>query len=255
MKELKLCLHAGATRVDRAQLAIVNTPAPTETWCPVPHNRLLDEVERHLVQTGLRVTGEAHAITERDGGLRYFGLLAVETVDAENKGYSWVLGMRNSHDKTFPAALAAGNQVFVCDNLSFNGEIKLARRHTRFIERDLPQVVSRVVGQLTERWASLETRIDGYKERELTDTEAHDLTIKLLDARALNATDVPHVLKEYRAPSHPEFCVSRNAWRLFNAVTENAKGSNVFNLPARTEALHGVFDAYCGVVIGANSEN
>jgi hypothetical protein len=28
--------------------------------------------------------------------------------------------------------------VFVCDNLAFSGEIKIARKHTRFIVRDLP---------------------------------------------------------------------------------------------------------------------
>ena len=39
-----------------------------------------------------------------------------------NVDYSLVLGLRNSHDKTFPASLALGSQVLVCDNLSFFGE-------------------------------------------------------------------------------------------------------------------------------------
>ncbi len=38
--------------------------------------------------------------------------------------------VRNSHDKTFPAGIVAGTQVPVCDNLSFAGEISLARKHT-----------------------------------------------------------------------------------------------------------------------------
>lgn len=252
MKKLQLCLHAGAQEVSREELASVATPPATETWHPISHNRLLTEVESQLVGLGLKVTGETHAVTRKDNGLRYFGLLSVATPAALDKGYSWVLGLRNSHDKTFPAALAAGNQVFVCDNLAFSGEIKLARRHTRFIERDLPQVASRVVAQLTERWTSLEQRIESYIDRTLSDTEVHDLTVKLLDARAINATDIPHVLKEYREPRHAEFAIKRNAWRLFNAVTEIAKGSNVFELPARTEALHGVFDGYCGTIIGSN---
>jgi hypothetical protein len=31
--------------------------------------------------------------------------------------WSWAVGIRNSHDKTFPAGLVAGTKVFCCDNL------------------------------------------------------------------------------------------------------------------------------------------
>jgi len=68
----------------------------------------------------------------------------------QNDDYTWVLGLRNSHDKTFPAGIVAGASVFVCDNLSFSGEVKFARKHTRFINRDLPQLVERSIGLLME---------------------------------------------------------------------------------------------------------
>ena len=41
---------------------------------------------------------------------------------------------------------------FVCDNISFSDEIKFARKHTRSIVRDLPQLVSRSIDQLMEKW-------------------------------------------------------------------------------------------------------
>ena len=62
-----------------------------------------------------------------------------KNAQTSSEDYCWVLGLRNSHDKTFPAGIVAGASVFVCDNLSFSGEIKFARKHTRFIVRDLPQ--------------------------------------------------------------------------------------------------------------------
>ena len=65
-----------------------------------------------------------------------------------NEDYCWVLGLRNSHDKTFPTGIVAGASVFVCDNLSFSGEVKFARKHTRFIMRDLPMLTGRAVGLL-----------------------------------------------------------------------------------------------------------
>ena len=44
------------------------------------------------------------------------------------------------------AGLAVGAAVFVCDNLSFSGEVRLARKHTAHFERDLPQLVGRTIG-------------------------------------------------------------------------------------------------------------
>jgi len=63
-----------------------------------------------------------------------------------------VLGIRNSHDKTFPASLVDGALVFVCDNLSFSGEIRVTRKHTRFIRRDLVTLVQGPIGKLMTAW-------------------------------------------------------------------------------------------------------
>ena len=62
-----------------------------------------------------------------------FGLLEVANCQ-QTEDYAYVLGLRNSHDKRFPAGLAVGASVFVCDNLSFSGEIKIGRKHTRHPE-------------------------------------------------------------------------------------------------------------------------
>jgi hypothetical protein len=239
-----LMIHCGGHGVERGQLREVGTPAPTETWFPIPHHRLVAEVESSLERSNLRVVSEAHALAH--DGDRYFGLLHVANGQNSND-HAWVLGLRNSHDQTFPAGLVVGSQVFVCDNLAFSGEIRIGRKHTRYIMRDLPELVHRAVGRLVDRWHSQEERIEQYRGTELSAGEAHDLVIRALDARAICATEVPKVLEEYRRPRHPEFS-DRNAWSLFNAVTEVQKGG-LWRLPRRTEALHGVMDAHCGLAV------
>jgi len=195
---------------------------------------------------GLKVVNEAHALSS--GGQRYFGLL--EVVNGQQHGdYGLVLGLRNSHDKTFPAALAVGSGVFVCDNLAFSGEVTIARRHTVFIERDLPQLVQRAVGQLGDLRGLQDHRIERYKATRLTDMRAHHLIVRALEARVLPTTAIPVVVREWRRPSHKEFAEGgRTAWRLFNAVTEAIKGRSLDALPRRTQALHGMLDAVCGGV-------
>ncbi len=239
-----LCLHCGANRIDREQLERAATPDRTATWVPLPHARLLANVLGTLERSGLTVVSEAHGLT-RDGA-RYFGLLQVAN-GLTAPDFGLVVGLRNSHDKSFPAGLVVGASVFVCDNLSFSGEVKLARKHTVHVERDLPQLVERAVGQLTNLRQKQEQRFAAYRQHELTDAEAHDLMIQALDARALPVTRLPHVLREWREPRHPEFRQGKTGWRLFNAFTEILKG-NLDYLPGRTQALHGLLDTSCGLV-------
>jgi Domain of unknown function (DUF932) len=244
---LNLCLHCGARRVDRELVERARTPPSSTTWVPVPHHRLLEQVESTLSAGGLTVMNEAHALW--NDGERYFGLLEVQNGNASSE-YGLVVGLRNSHDKSFPAAIGLGSGVFVCDNLAFSAEVTIARRHTRFIERDLPRVVSTAVGRLADMRGQQDLRIETYQRTELDDRAAHDLIIRAMDAAVLPVTQVPAVLSEWRCPSYAEFATAgKTAWRLFNAFTETWKGRQLAALPRRSQTLHGLMDAVCGLAV------
>ncbi len=238
-----LTLHCGAQNVDLDEVRNVNTPRSTNSWCPIPHHQLITQVQKTLKTTNLRIGTQAHSLSHE--GQRYFGLMEIHAQKA-TEDYCWVLGLRNSHDKTFPAGIVAGASVFVCDNLSFSGEIKFARKHTRFIVRDLPQLVSRSIGLLLAKWHDQDKRIEAYKEAEITDIEAHDLIIRATDVGVCSNRLIPPVLNEWREPRHDAF-EGRNVWSLFNAFTESLKDGNLAELPKRTEALHGLLDTHVGL--------
>jgi hypothetical protein len=146
-RRCNLVLHCGATAVSRVEVARVSTPRPTETWTPIPHVSLIEEVEGALRSTGLKIGQQVHSLNQ--DGARYFGLTEVH--GSHDPGdCSLVLRLRNSHDKTFPVGLVAGASVFVCDNLSFSGEVRLTRKHTVHLQRDLPRLVGRGVDQLMQ---------------------------------------------------------------------------------------------------------
>lgn len=240
----KLCLHAGAAAATLADLEAVTTPAPTDSWQPIPHRTLIDLVGRNIGELGLSIVRQEHALW-RDGA-RYFGILELQNGEQPDD-YSLIAGIRNSHDKSFPAGLVVGSRVFVCDNLAFSGEIKIARKHTRYIMRDLPAMVNRAVGRLTEHRERQAVRIDAYKRTPLENTQVHDLAIRALDARVVPVTKLPKVLEQWRRPSHEAF-QPRTAWSLFNAFTEVLKDSNALERPRRTQALHGLMDQVAGVL-------
>lgn len=241
MNRCNLILHCGAHAVPRDVLSGVRTPDPTDTWQPVPHTTFLESVESVLPGQGLWVASQAHALTH--DGSRYFGLLQVQN-GRNNPDYSWVLGLRNSHDKTLPAGLVAGSSVFVCDNLAFSGEIEVSRKHTPMILRDLPGLVADALRRLVRTWFDQDHRIARYKACEITDGQAHDLLIRAMDVDAIPNRLIPEVLAEWREPRHETFR-ERNLWSWFNACTEHLKG-RLHLLPARTTALYGVCDDFAG---------
>ena len=223
MNRLNLCLHCGGKDVEFGELERVETPAATKSWQPIPHVELFRGVKETIERSGLRVVQEVHALAH--DGRRYFGMMQVAHGEDGDGGYGFVTGLRNSHDFSFPAGLVIGSGVFVCDNLSFSGEIKLARKHTVHIRRDLPQLIETAVGKLTDYRQKQGVRYEKYREMELADRQANDLIIQAVDARALPLMRIPDVLTEWRTPRHPEFVqAGKTGWRLFNAFTEALKG-------------------------------
>jgi hypothetical protein len=139
-----------------------------------------------------------------------------------------------------------GSCVLVCSNLCFSGEVSLSRKHTRFILRDLPFLVSDAIGTLLDLRTAERQRITRYKHQPISDLLAHDTVIHAVDEGVIAPSRIPKVLKEWRNPSHEEFTRrGKTAWRLFNAFTESWKGSNLQTLPVRSSKLQSVIDQAC----------
>ena len=242
MNRPNLVLHCGANLVPRRELALVRTPEPTQTWSPIPHETYVHQIESALPQFGLFVVQEAHALTHDSS--RYFGLMEVRN-GCTNPDYTWVLGLRNSHDKSLPAGLVAGSQVFVCDNHAFSGEVSISRKHTTFIMRDLPGLVGNALTRLLDLFHFQDQRVERYMETRLGDAEAHDLTVRALDSGVVCASRIPDLLQEWRKPRHASF-EPRTVWSWFNATTEVLKGA-LHVLPKRSQALYKLCDDFVGV--------
>ena len=156
-----------------------------------------------------------------------------------------VVGLRNAHDKSFAASVCIGNQMMVCENLCFSSDVKLARRHTANIVRDLPRVLSSAVSRVISHWSDMGKRIDAYQATEVARDRAADLIVSLVDAKAFPARDVYKAVQEFRNPRHEEF-KGGSLWTLYNGITENLKGGDLTKLPQRTMTVQSVFDRIAG---------
>lgn len=244
-----LLLHCGARATTLDMIEQVPTPEPTATHHPIAHALFIRGVREQLTAAGIGIEEEAYGLS--GDGARVFGALALKADRLPTiHGSDLVLGLRNSHDKTFCAGLALGNRVFVCDNLSFIGTRTLARKHTRHVHRDLPALIARILGKLGD-WATEQAhQVAAYESANLTDEQAHDFMIRAIRARVICASRIAHVIDGWHRDDR-----SQNLWGLFNAFTEALRGTlEVPELARRTEKLHGLADAQVVKVLRRDAE-
>jgi hypothetical protein len=243
MSKLNLMLHCGAAHVARSEIGNVALPPVTRSFVPINHDYFVDMVQDKLEDRGLRVQSEAHGLTK--DGSNYFGMFEVIAKDARSD-YSTVIGLRNSHAKEFSAMIAVGSGVFVCDNLSFSGEIVVGHKHTTNVLEYLPFRIAAAMDQVIELDNHNETRFEMYKETEFSNKDAEYHIVELFRKGAINTRSFPKVVNEWDTPSHEEFD-NNNVWRLYNAATEAYKGTSPEWIRRMSTELHRHLDTVCEV--------
>jgi len=168
-----------------------------------------------------------------------FGVLTCRngTPDA---GHGLAIGLRNSYDRSLSVGLVAGTRVFCCDNLAFSGEIGMHRKHTANVFRDLPDLIYRMLSQVSTMREQIDGEIAAMKGRDLVPPEAHHLMVSAIRRRVLPASVLPKVLQAWDKPRHPEF-QPRTAWSLYNAFTEVMKTRSPRLQMEGTLKLHRLF--------------
>jgi hypothetical protein len=103
--------------VSREELKMIPVPESTRTFKPVPHHEIVDSLVEALGFRYIGVVRDEYAVSP--DGMKMFGVLDLET---QFDGCRFAIGIRNANDKSMRLGLTVGLRVFVCDNLSFQGE-------------------------------------------------------------------------------------------------------------------------------------
>ena len=215
-----LILHRGGWEATQVDLAAVPVPEPTESYYPVPYGRFIEEVELHVPRFGLAVQSSSFALARE--GRQMFGVLTCSN-GKNARDYALAIGLRSSYDRSLSVGLVAGTRVFCCDNLAFSGEATMQRKHTVNVFRDLPDLIYRMLSQVSAMRERTDAEIAAMKARELPPAGAHHLMVEAIRAGVLPASRLPKVIAAWEEPKHEEFS-PRTAWSLFNAFTEVFRG-------------------------------
>jgi hypothetical protein len=235
--------HCGAEPVTLDQLRTLADPVPfTSTHYPIRHDHFIDEMKRAMIPSGFEITREEYSLrqdAEGDHGHdNMFGILEFQGTD---DGIAHCAAVRNSGTQDFRAMLGCGGRVFVCDNLMFSAQIVVGRKHTRFIERDLPKLAGDAIRKMSLQFDYGDLRTKVYKESKLGQRSVNDLMIRTLNAGGIPASQVPAWIKECAKPAHEEFGRG-DAWSLLNCHTEIAKRWNFDTMQTRTQIVQGIID-------------
>jgi hypothetical protein len=225
---------------DESEVRAVPTPDIHGAHVPIPHESVFDHVHHQLNDMGEHFDTVTHALYR--GGDRYIGLGLLK--GPRHHGRDTVVGWFNSHDKSKAVTLLFGERVFVCFNLLLTAEVRLARKHTRHVARDLPELVAHGLSKLDDIRAVQAARYDAYMNTRLTPEAGHDLLIRLLDERVFAGSKIPRILDEWRAPSFPEHREDESLMRLHNAITYHTRG--IRTLARRHAKMQQTMDEFVG---------
>src|SRR4051812_34697178 len=234
---MTLMLHAGAKTATYDQLRALITPEGTATHVPIPHIRVVDLVKTAVGMYGHEVVAENYGVTQ--DGNRFFGLLSLRSTYGN---YEDTVGLRNSHDKSFPVSVGFGSRVFVCDNLAFIADRSVKTKHTAALKLRLPGLIGEMIEPLALHREAQHRTFERYRGAELSDELADHAILEMYRKGILNIQRVPDVLKEWQEPSHD--WGGPTAWRMFNAATIALSG-RVMDNPDVTPRLFKVIDGVC----------
>jgi Domain of unknown function (DUF932) len=218
MDAVQLLAHCGSNKINREELRLVPTPEPTESHHPLAHHEIVEALIDTLAFRHISVVRDEYAVSQ--DGMRMFGVLDLE---AAFEGCRFSIGIRNSNDKSMRLAMTVGYRVFVCDNMSFQGDFSpVLAKHTKHFS--LIDAVSVGVDRMQRNFEPMRRQITAWKETLVSDDQA-----KLVIYRAFveDALDAPKHLARlvhdlYFNPQFEEFA-PRTRWSLANSFTSAFK--------------------------------
>lgn len=226
------------------QVENIFTPRPTNTHVPIPHHTLFEMTRDAMAEYGFTLENETHALSP--DGQRYAGLMSIKN---ESTDFSTLAALMNTHDRTKSATLGLGSCTWVCLNLQLSAEIKIGRKHTAHIMRDLPGLIDGAVSKVKGFQQKQEERTEIYKSYEVRPRTGDAFLVECYRRKILSANQLSKVIKEWDTPTYEEFAQDSSMWRLTSAVTEVIKPKStrqLMTLTSKTSKLESFADEVVG---------
>jgi len=239
-----LILHCGGEETTLADVCAVTPPKATSSYKPVHYGDAIEYMQKTVARRlGMDVLSEAYGLNK--AGDQMFARMTLDTGDAA-QGLS--IGMRQSYNKSLALGVAAGTNVFVCDNLCFSGDaFKVVRKNTTNVWPDFKALVQSQISTALESYTKTRDETDRMRQVACNEKRGYAFLGVAIGAGVLTTTQASVAFQDWAEPRHAEFS-DRNVWSLYNCVTEGLKKGP----PAKVFERHAVAHEFFNDVVVAN---
>jgi hypothetical protein len=197
---------------------IILAPIPTETnsYKPVPNEVLINEVQEQLYKANMRIVNKRY-----NANANFTQMFATYEIEANDSEQRLMVGFRNSYDKSLAVGLVAGSSVIVCSNLMFKGDIKILRKHTTNVFRDLDGLINNTIDISYEELESNLHTARNMKQIEMSKTQmAEEVGKMFIQENLINSTQL-NIFKNQLLTN--ENFTEPTKWTFYNHLTEALK--------------------------------
>jgi hypothetical protein len=131
--------------------------------------------------------------------------------------YGAAVGFRHATDKSMSIQIAVGARVFVCDNMSFHGDLIAIRKHTSKL--DLGEEMDRAMYRYMQSFKKLQEDIQIQRDSPLEERKAKTLIYDIFEQRIMPLKLFHPIVNDWKAVAKEDM----NGWRLQNVCTSHIK--------------------------------
>ena len=224
-----------ATLID---IGMVPIPTPTKTYQPVGHYQLVKSIET-MANDKFGSKPETESFILARDGKQLFGTLNYKSEEDENSRIS--IGFRNSYDKSLAVGLVAGQEILVCSNLCFSGDIVNYRKHSSNVMDDLEYMINDLLSKAQLIYNSMLEHQEQMKKDNIDDVLAASLLGQMfINEEILTPTQLNIAKRHWLSGGNGKF-PERTAWSLYNSCTEALKISHASEYIDRALTLDNFF--------------
>ena len=221
-------------RVNLDQVLAVPVPQHTRSWKPVPYGDAIGFLKTTIDRV-LPYDLESEEYGLSKDGQQMFGVMTLDTGDRDQ---GMAVGIRQSYNQSLALGIVVGAQVFVCDNLMFNGTaFKVVRKNTVNVWGDFRHLVNLQVGASQAHYETMQWETHEMKRIPVSQDRGHELLGRALGQGILTPTQATVAFQDWREARHQEF-EPRNLWSLYNCMTEGLKKGRPATIMDRYAAAH-----------------
>ena len=217
-------------RADEDIIRAVPEPVQTRTWSPISHGRLLNAMQMVADSEGTEIVNRQYTLTKN--GNRLFGAWSI----ANGPDQRYMIGFRNSLDKSMAVGMCAGMIIVVCSNMVFSGDYCAFRKHTTGLTDDLLLEMS------THTWDAARGEQEKLSEwnNSLKSFPLHESDLEAVSFRALRAGLItPNKVKPYLEALDEEIKIaeSLSLHTFHSGMTRLLRNDNLFSIASTTPRL------------------